>query len=54
MKVQIQMGNYCDRIGILEVERPFGIWSSVHIEREAVIFIDKTFLRVIDDGDNKN
>ena len=49
MKVQIQMGNYCDRIGILEVERPFGIWSSVHIEREAVIFIDITYCRKIKD-----
>lgn len=48
MKVQILKGTFIDRLGILEKENDYGKWSSIHIEREAIVYLDKTYLRKIE------
>ena len=48
MRVEILKGTYSGRLGILEKENDFGKWSTVHVEREAIVYLDKVFIRKIE------
>lgn len=50
MKAIMMTGQYNGLEGNVEYLAPFGKWSTLHIPGVAVIFKDKTFLRILDEN----
>jgi len=54
MIVEILKGQYNGKIGELQYDGGWDKWSSVYINHIGVIYINKIFLREIEDEDNQN